>query len=135
MAIGWLSLLKTVPWAQVISTAPVVADGARKLWNGVAKKSVPAPAPAPAPTAEAYAAQPGSEADAVVRARVQVAALETSVADLREQMLESSALIKALADQNTELIKRVEANRIRLLWLSLAVAALVVVGLGQVLTA
>lgn len=133
MAIGWLSLLKTVPWAQVISTAPVVADGARKLWNGVAKKS--APAPAPAPTAEAYAAQPGSEADAVVRARVQVAALEASVADLREQMLESSALIKALADQNTELIKRVETNRIRLLWLSLAVAALVVVGLGQVLTA
>lgn len=36
-------------------------------------------------------------------------------------MLASSELIKALADQNTGLIKRAEANRVRLLWLSGAV--------------
>lgn len=33
MAIGWLTILKSVPWAEVISNAPKVAEGARKLWN------------------------------------------------------------------------------------------------------
>jgi hypothetical protein len=36
-------------------------------------------------------------------------------------MLASSELINALAEQNTELVKRVEANRVRLLWLSVSV--------------
>ena len=29
MAIGWLTILKTVPWTEVISNAPKVADGAK----------------------------------------------------------------------------------------------------------
>ena len=37
---------------------------------------------------------------------------------MHHQMLESSALIRALADQNTQLIKRVEVSRIRVLWLA-----------------
>ena len=52
-------------------------------------------------------------------------------------MLSSSELIKALADQNTELVKRAEANRIRLLWLSAAVVvagALAAVSLALLLT-
>ena len=39
-------------------------------------------------------------------------------------MLASSELIKALADQNALLIKGIEANRIRLRWLSGAVIAI-----------
>jgi cytochrome c-type biogenesis protein CcmH/NrfG len=56
---------------------------------------------------------------------MQVAAMEAAAADLHEQMLASSELIKALAEQNTQLIRRVEANRVRVLWLA---AAMVVVG-------
>ena len=41
----WLHVLKTVPWTQVIKNAPVVADGARKLWQAVGNKPA-----APAPT-------------------------------------------------------------------------------------
>jgi hypothetical protein len=43
-------------------------------------------------------------------------------------MLASSELIQSLADQNTQLIKRVEVNRVRLLWLTAGV-----LGLGAVL--
>jgi len=45
---------------------------------------------------------------------------------LHSQMLASSELIKALAEQNAQLIQRIENNRVRLLWLS-AVTALVAI--------
>jgi hypothetical protein len=54
-----------------------------------------------------------------------VAELQVAVADLHQQMLASSELIQALADQNTQLIRRVEVNRVRLLWLAALLLALV----------
>ena len=121
MAIGWLTVLKMVPWTDVISNAPVVADGAKKLWNTVAKKSsTPAPSGTISP-----ALSPGSNAVAVLQA--QLVGVELTVAELQQQMLASSGLIQALADQNTQLIQRVEVNRIRLWWLSAATAVLGIV--------
>lgn len=113
MAIGWLSVLKMVPWGDVISNAPKVADGAKKLWSAVAKK----PPAAELPTTNA---QPtlSPEVQSIAILQAQLASAEAEVSDLHNQMLESSVLIKALADQNTQLIKRVEVNRIRVLWLA-----------------
>lgn len=116
MAIGWISLLKTVPWADVISSAPTVADGAKKLWRAVGKKSAPAGA-----SAQDASDTLAPEVETLAQAHARLAALETTVSELHQQMLDSSALIKALAEQNTELVQRVEANRIRLLWLSVSV--------------
>ncbi len=120
MAIGWLTLLKTVPWGDVISTAPVVADGAKKLWSAVTNK--PAPAPDQPPVAPNGAA--GAE-DANEKLRTQLASLEAGVAELQQQMRASTGLIKALAEQNTELVKRVEAHRLQLRWLSAVLALFV----------
>jgi len=121
MAIGWLAVLQSVPWADVIGNAPKVADGAKKLWNAVGKKS-------PAPELPAASAQPApsSEAQAVAELRARVSAMETAASDLHDQMLASSELIKALADQNAQLIKGIEAHRIRVVWL---VRVTVVVGI------
>jgi hypothetical protein len=121
MAIGWLTVLKMVPWRDVISNAPVVADGAKKLWNAVGKKP-PASAPSASPVAQMV---PESQAVALLQA--QIVSLEATTADLHNQMLASSALINALAEQNTQMVKRVEANRIRVLWL-----AALTIGLGLV---
>jgi len=118
MAIGWLTLLKTVPWGDVISTAPVVADGAKKLWSAVSNK----PAPDQPPLAPSGAA--GAE-DANEKLRTQLASLEAGVAELQQQMRASTGLIKALAEQNTELVKRVEAHRLQLRWLSAVLALFV----------
>ena len=112
MAIGWLTVLKMVPWSDVISNAPVVADGAKKLWKAVGKKPV-TPAPSASPVAQMM---PESKALALLQA--QIVALEATTADLHSQMLASSELINALAEQNTQLVKRVEANRTRVLWLA-----------------
>ena len=38
MAIGWLTVLQSVPWAEVVSNAPKVAAGAKKLWSAVGRK-------------------------------------------------------------------------------------------------
>ncbi|NMG74405.1 hypothetical protein [Aromatoleum diolicum] len=119
MAIGWLTVLQSVPWADVISNAPKVAEGAKKLWNTVAKKSSP-PEVSDASTQPAVSAE--SRTIAALEARA--IALEASVADLHGQMLASSELIKALAEQNAQLVQRIETNRVRVLWLSAVTAAL-----------
>jgi hypothetical protein len=106
MAIGWLTVLKSVPWGEVISSAPKVAEGAKKLWNAVSNK----PRSPGMPSSGAHAPlSPDPQA---------FAKLQASVNDLHSQMLASSELIKALADQNTQLIKRIELNRVRMLWLA-----------------
>ena len=127
MAIGWLTVLKSVPWGEVISNAPKVADGAKKLWNSVGKK-------APVAESAAGAATPSTHDPAAASAlQTRLAAVESAAADLHGQMLASSELIKSLAEQNAQLIRGIEANRIRLRWLTGAVIVLgCVVGAGLV---
>ena len=124
MAIGWLAVLSSVPWSEVISNAPKVADGARKLWNAVAGKSFP---PEVADPGTPPAVSPESQTVASLEARA--IALEAAVSDLHAQMLASSELIKALADQNAQLIQGIETNRLRVLRLSAATAVVAVAAL------
>ena len=131
MAIGWLSVLKGVPWGDVIGNAPKVADGAKKLWGTVSKKaSVPEPAAPHAPPDGRLDAQSIGE----LRSRVE--ALEATAAGVHAQMLASSEVIKSLAEQNAALIKAVDAARVRLGWLASAlvvVAIFAVVGIALAL--
>jgi hypothetical protein len=125
MAAGWMSVLKMVPWSDVISSAPKVADGAKKLWSTVAKKAGVAGESAPdEPTAEPQDL-PATELLALLQG--QLARQEAGLADLRQQLLSSTALVQSLAEQNAQLVQRVEANRVRVRWLTLAVFVL---GLG-----
>lgn len=121
MAIGWLSVLKMVPWGDVIESAPKVAVGAKKLWNSVGKKPVSASDALTTPAALAEADTP------LAALQTQVLDLHTAVADLHQQMLESSALIGSLAEQNTQLIARVEVNRRHVLALTVGCVVLAVV--------
>jgi hypothetical protein len=121
----WLTALKIVPWVDVISAAPKVADGAKKLWTAVAQKSPPEP------PADPIAPPPMSAAEqAMADIQVRLHAVEASASELHDQMLASSELIKALSEQNTQLIRRVEVNRVRVLWLAAAVLVLAVVAIA-----
>ena len=122
MAISWLTVLQAVPWSDVIRNAPKVADGAKKLWSSVAGR------PAQAPVgAGAMAQSRGDASPEALQARVD--ALEATVADLHGQLLSSAELIRQLADQNTQLVERVELNRVRAVRMTWAI---VVVGLVAV---
>jgi hypothetical protein len=54
--------------------------------------------------------------------KARLLALEDSITRLQDQMQASSALIKDLAEQNTQLVQRIELNRIRLVRYSVATA-------------
>ncbi len=129
MAIGWLTALKTIPWTDVISTAPVVLDGAKKLWHSVGKKPAPGdPTAVPAPALL-------KETPSIAELQARIAALETEAADLHGQMVSSSELIKVLAEQNTQLIRRIETSRVRLLWVAVATAVTAIVAIVAIVLA
>ena len=110
MSLTWLTVLQNVPWKDVISNAPKVAEGAKKLWKTVVKK----------PPSSALS-------DSALEARV--ITLEAAVSELHGQMLASSELIKTLAEQNALLIQRIETLRVRVLWLGATIAAVALAAL------
>jgi hypothetical protein len=109
---GWLTLIKLVPWNDVISAAPDIARTARKFLGSVRNQAGDAHVPANGPD------------DSVAGVRRRLSALETEAVSLREQMLALSQLIKDLAEQNTQLVARLESHRKRLLGLVFAVMVL-----------
>jgi len=115
MASGWWSVLKTVPWSEVINAAPQVATGARRLWDTVARKSGPGAAMAPDPMMEEE-----QHEDFFGTLVMRVEKNEMTLAELRTQMLQASEIIANMADQNAQLIAKMDAARDRMLWLSVA---------------
>jgi hypothetical protein len=118
MAIGWLALLKVVPWREVAKNAPVIAENAKKLWGAVARKTPKQEVEIPIEFA--------SKDQEITWLKEKLNTLEVANADLHNQMLTSSELMKDLADQNTQLINRIELNRIRILRL---VVVTIVIGI------
>ena len=115
MATGWWSVLRTVPWSEVINAAPQVATGARRLWDTVARKSGAAPGMAPGMVMEE---EPQEDFFGTLVMRVEKN--EMTLADLRGQMLQASEIIANLADQNAQLIAKMDMARTRMLWLGVA---------------
>ena len=118
MAIKWLALLKAVPWGEVVRNAPEIAENAKRLWSTVARK----PPMQELEVRNVYT----TEDQEIAWLKDKLNALEAANADLHNQMLSSAELMKALADQNTQLIKSIELNRIRLLRL---VAFTIIIGI------
>ncbi|MDD2744295.1 MAG: hypothetical protein PHV02_18710, partial [Rhodocyclaceae bacterium] len=110
MPIPWLTVLSNVPWKEVINNAPKVAEGAKKLWKAVGKKS--AVADEDIANTEPVAA---AENQTIATLDARIHGLQADVAALNKAMLSSSELIKALAEQNTQLIRSIEIFRGRVL--------------------
>ncbi len=125
MAISWLTVLQNVPWTEVIKAAPQIADGAKKLWKTVSRKEQ-APQPAPLPTTDL----PVSPEQRIEALQGRITRLEAELGELEEQMLASSELIKALADQHAELVRGVELNRRRLYRLSVMASLALALAVG-----
>lgn len=102
---GWTSLLKLVPWAQVIKNGPEIVDRAKKFWNKNAAEQA---------SDAFYEATPTS--NHTTQERVQQ--LEKQVAVQQKQLITAAELLKAIADQNDQLINRAESNRKHIVWLA-----------------
>ncbi|WP_370262897.1 hypothetical protein [Limnobacter sp.] len=120
MAAGWVTVLQMVPWTEVIKNAPKVAEGAVKLWNTVSKKTPVTDAEA---TDELVVLDEQSEMEALTERLVRS---EQALADVQEELVQSTQVIKDLAAQNAQLVKQVEANRKALTVLGVVVVLLAV---------
>jgi len=118
MALPWLKVLKSVPWSEVLAAAPQVASGARKLWDTVGRKPGPGPQP---DLSEAMAHLPPEEDLALLAGRIEQHELQ--LAQLHGQVRDASRLITELADQNAQLIAKMEAARERLTLVGFVAAA------------
>lgn len=133
MAMPWLTLLKAVPWTDVIARAPDIADGARRLWQRAAGGK----GAASGTEASTLADVAPPTADEATRLRWELDQLRRQTGELQLEMRASSELIQALADQQARLIAQIEANRAhvrRLTWAVAALAVLAVAGWVRALT-
>ncbi len=104
MALPWKLILSNVPWKDVLGNAPKIADGAKKMWGSMGRKT--GGRPDGGEMAEAHLA---ADADLPTR----LAALETASRRLQTQMLASGELIQALSQQNAQLVAQIETLRRR----------------------
>ncbi|HRH73083.1 hypothetical protein [Zoogloea sp.] len=100
MPLPWSTLVKAIPWSDVIAKAPDIAQGARKLWQQVSTRDAPHSAGTPVPG-------DASAPDA------RLAALAAQVAEMSTRQQESAELLSALATQNAELVAAVATLRQR----------------------
>jgi len=126
MAVGWYSVLKMVPWTEVISNAPQIAETAKKLWGNVARK---APGTAGGGEDAPPLSAPRTPEARLSHLQARLDASDAALEELHRQMVESTALIDTLASQNALLIRRVEANRLLVRWL---LGAVLVLGIAAV---
>jgi len=126
MAVGWLKVLKAVPWSDVIAAAPQVANGARKLWDTVGRKQA-APGAMGAMGEDAIMPAQAMGEDGVALLAAHIEQQDVAIAQMHSQLREASKLITELADQNAQLIAKMEAARGRLQVVGVVAAAGLVV--------
>ncbi len=107
MPLPWQLILSNVPWKDVLANAPKIADGAKKMWGSLGRRQDGA----------ADTAIPAADLPA------RLSAQEAAIRQLQEQMLASGELIRALSEQNTQLVAQIETHRQRARRQSWAIAA------------
>ncbi len=108
MPINWMTAFKVIPWADVVSAAPTVVKGAKKLWSSVKTEETEPP------PQEERAEQPATlEAEALSALDGRLHTLDRRVGTLGKEVVASSELISSLAEQNSRLVAAVEILRLR----------------------
>lgn len=104
MATKWLASFKEIPWHKALSVAPSIAEGGRKLWARVARRSEDSTgSPVAAP-------QPGASPSEFLAAfEVRVHGLETRIARVEEESASSHEVVRSLAEQHSQLVGAVDA--------------------------
>ena len=112
MAIGWLKAIQSVPWSDVISNAPKVAEGAKGLWDRVAKKAGLDAAPeTAAPTQDIT---PPTELEQL---QAELAGLLKAQQQLASQLVSATELLNTMAQHNQNLVARLDQLQSRMRWL------------------
>jgi isopropylmalate/homocitrate/citramalate synthase len=100
MALNWIAAFKLIPWKDVAAVTPEIVKGAKSLWSRTKKTGAKA--------------GEGDLADAGYDGSVaSVNRLVARVSELEAEQRSASDLIKALAEQNEQLVAAVAVLRVR----------------------
>jgi hypothetical protein len=111
--------LKSLPWSTIVSNAPLIVDGAKKLVSLVKRKqSIDATSAA----GETFAGDSQSE----------VAGLRARIQRLEEEQRQAAELVRAMAESQAEMAQVLQALRARVR-MSVRVAVVSLVGVVAVL--
>jgi hypothetical protein len=117
MAFSWIAAFKVIPWGDVIAAAPTVARTARDLWRGVSKSR----------SAETVASTGGATPDGTApTAEEEIRSLRADLTETRAQLLASSEVLQALAEQDEKLVAAIEVLRVRTRVLAFVCVALAI---------
>lgn len=125
MAIPWISAaFKAIPWKEVVTAAPSIVEGTKKLWSSVTRTEKQ-PSPANEPPDESSS----TRSDHLSAIEARLISIEARTTQISRQAVTSAELVKSLAEQNAQLVQAVEILRIRtrkLVWFSRALLGLAI---------
>lgn len=107
MAIGLITAFKIIPWADVLTAAPYIVQGAEKLWSIIIGKT------AQQRSKDHVEENAASQSESLSALDARVHSLEVLTSELHKEVLLSSELIKSLAQQNARLVQAVDILRVR----------------------
>jgi chromosome segregation ATPase len=113
--------LKSVPWSTIVSNAPLIIGGAKKLVSLVQNK--------PAGAGEVTSGLPGTSG---AGARPEFAALQARIQQLEQEQREAADLLRTMAQSHDQMVQALEALR-RRARLGLYIALLSLVGITTLL--
>jgi len=108
MAVNWLASLKYVPWSKVISMTPAIVESGGKLWDRISNRRAQASA-----VADPAGQPPPSAPEALAAIEIRLMALERKSAELGEETVSSSRVIKSIVDQNAQVVQAVDVLLVR----------------------
>ena len=120
MAAPWFALFSAIPWTDVITHAPTVAKGAKKLWQKVSSRK----------TTDTETPGTTTLADPVASPEARIFALEARLAESDARQQESAELLAALASQNADLVRAAEELRRRVRTLGIGLGITLVLALA-----
>lgn len=115
--ISWRTALKFIPWQNVLQAAPSVLNGAKQLWQGT-RPHVNVSAP--------IADIPDITTDPVGNLKARVLQLEKTSYDTSMQTAQAADVVKALAEQQQQLVSEITKLRIRFRVLVMIAVVLIV---------
>jgi len=125
MAIPWLAAaFKAIPWKEVVTAAPSIVEGTKKLWSSVSRTEQQR-----SPVHEPPDESSSTRSDHLSAIEARLVSIEARATQIARQAVTSAELVKSLAEQHAQLVQAVEILRIRtrkLVWFSRVVVGLAI---------
>ena len=97
MAFGWITVLKIIPWKDVLENAPHIAKAAKNLYAGRKDNTSPGTADSSVPTSDSE----------------NIESRDSRLHELEGEILDLNSVVRSLAKQNVRIVEAIEVLRIR----------------------